>query len=78
MLEQTSHLLNNNELMKNNQEDFHGFLSYPTTKTVEEHQQSESPPSNSAASLKHGMGSGGKFLSVPGKQLFGKNWHEKC
>lgn len=44
---------------------------------VEEHQQhSTSPPGLSAPNLKHGNGSGGKFLSVPGKHSFGKNWNK--
>lgn len=40
---------------------------------MEEQHQSGSPPGNSSASLKHGNGSGGKFLSVPGKHSFGKD-----
>lgn len=42
---------------------------------VDEHQQSGSSVDNSS-SLKHGNGSGGKFLSVPGKQNIGNEMHE--
>ena len=40
---------------------------------VDEHQQnSNSPPgSNAGGLMKHGNGSGSKFLSVPGKNSFG-------
>lgn len=40
--------------------------------TVDEQHRPGSPP-NSSAGLKHGLGSGGRFLSVPGKHSFGKD-----
>lgn len=46
---------------------------------VDEHQQnSNSPPgSNAGGLMKHGNGSGSKFLSVPGKSSFGNFLKEK-